>query len=59
VFTAIINNRLTKYADEYDLIKNNQAGFRKNHSTIDNLFVLHTLLDILGAQKKKTFLCIY
>ena len=55
LFTAILNNRLNKYVDEYEIIGNHQAGFRKNHSTIDNLFVLHCLLDMLGAQNKKLF----
>jgi hypothetical protein len=55
LFTAIINNRLTKFSDEFNIIKNNQAGFRKIHSTIDNLFVIQSLIDLLKLQKKKLF----
>jgi len=39
VFTSILNNRLTKYADLVDIIPNAQAGFRKGYSTTDNMFL--------------------
>jgi hypothetical protein len=55
LFTAILNNRLTKYTEENLIIKNCQAGFRKEHSTIDNLFVIQSLLDIFSSQKKKLY----
>ncbi len=29
LFTAVINNRLTKFAEENDVIRDSQAGFRK------------------------------
>lgn len=32
-----------------------QAGFRQNHSTIDNLFILQSLTDILRHNKKKMY----
>ena len=46
LFTAVLNNRLTEYLETYHLLNENQAGFRKNHSTIDHIFVLHTLADL-------------
>ena len=57
LFTAIINNRLNKYADEHNLINGEQAGFRKNHSTADNLFILKSLIDILQRSKRKLYCC--
>ena len=40
LFTSVLNNRLNKYADRINLINENQAGFRKNYSTIDHIFLL-------------------
>ena len=55
LFTAIINDRLKKYAEKYDLIGWTQSGFRKKYSTTDNLFILKSLMDIMQANKKKIF----
>ncbi|MES9881062.1 MAG: reverse transcriptase domain-containing protein [Sedimenticola sp.] len=54
-FTSVINNRLQAYAEKYNLISECQTGFRKGFSTADNIFVLHSLLEILRSHKKKLF----
>jgi hypothetical protein len=38
VFTSILNNRLNSFADEVNLSSPLQAGRRKMHSTLDNIF---------------------
>ena len=35
-FTTIINNRLSKYAETFNVLSECQAGFRKGYSTTDN-----------------------
>ena len=55
LFTSLLNNRLTMLSDELNIICENQAGFRKGYSTIDNIFVLNSLIDILKNKKKKLF----
>jgi hypothetical protein len=57
LFTSIINNRLNTFAEKSGLIKDVQAGFRKHHSTIDNLFILRSILDIVFSEKKKLICC--
>ena len=42
-FTRIINDRLTKYLGEHNIINNNQIGFRKGYRTSDHVFVLQSL----------------
>ena len=37
-FTAVLNNRLNKFADEVELISGAQAGFRSGFSTVDKNF---------------------
>ena len=41
LFTRVLNNRLTAWAEKYEVYIEAQAGFRKNYSTIDNLFNLN------------------
>lgn len=57
LFTLIINNRLKCYAEKYSILESCQAGFRKNHSTADNLFIIKCLIDIAKANKTKLFCC--
>ena len=52
LFTSILNERLMKLSDEVNLICENQAVFRKGYSTIDNVLVLHTLMDLFKQLKK-------
>ena len=44
IFTSIINNRLKVWCDTNEKIGEEQSGFRKDHSTIDSMFILHTLI---------------
>ena len=57
LFTSVINNRLKKYDEMSNVIEPCQAGFRKNHSTADNIFIIKTLIDIVKAKKSKLFGC--
>ena len=45
LFTRILNNRLTEWAEEYAIYIEAQAGFRANMSTTDNIYVLHGLIN--------------
>jgi hypothetical protein len=38
MFSAVLNNRLTKFSDAFELITIAQADFRKGFSTNDNIF---------------------
>ena len=44
LFTAILNKRLTFYAETIMLLNEAQTGFRKGYSTSDNIFVLSSLI---------------
>ena len=57
LFTLVINNRLKKFAETYDVIDSCQAGFRENYSTSDNLFIIKSLVDIAQANKTKLYCC--
>ena len=55
LITSIINNRLTNYTDRYDIITDSQTGFWHGFSTLDNLFVINSLIDMAKAKSKKNF----
>ena len=44
IFTFILNRRLKLWSEANDVIGNEQAGFRKQHTTIDQMFCLYTLI---------------
>ena len=45
LFSRILNNRLTDWAEEYHIYVEAQPGLRKNMGTIDNIFVLHSVIN--------------
>ena len=55
LFTSVLNERLTKFVEHYTIMEENQAGFRKGHSTSDHIFVLNTLTELFRSQKHKLF----
>ena len=55
LFTSIINSRLTFFANESSLLSFNQAGFRRGHSTTDNIFILHALISLYQTFGKNYF----
>ena len=58
LLTSVLNARLNKFLDENNILNENQAGFRKHHSTSDHIFTLHSIIEILRHHKKKIF-CTY
>jgi hypothetical protein len=58
LFTAILNERLNKFSDDFFYISNeNQTGFRKGYSTLDNSSIVHSIFEILKKKKKKMYCC--
>ena len=55
LFNSILNERLQQYAEEHDLINDCQAGFRKGYSTVDNIFILHSLIELVCKSKRKLY----
>ena len=44
LFSRVINNRLSDWAEEYYILIKAQAGFRPGMGTVDDIFVLHGLI---------------
>ena len=60
LFCHIINNRICSDLENRAFLKQEQAGFRKNHRTSDHIFVLRTIIDkyVLNAKNgSKLYAC--
>ncbi|XP_046562130.1 uncharacterized protein LOC124271104 [Haliotis rubra] len=44
VFTKTLNNGLSNWCDSEDKLYEDEAGYRKGHRTMDNMFVLQSLV---------------
>ena len=45
LYCSVLNNRLSKWAEENAKIVNQQNGFRKGHNTIDHLASLTNIIE--------------
>ena len=57
LFTSILNNRLLQWDKEHNIITDAQFGFKPGVSTIDAIFVLHSLVRRTLKRKKKLYCC--
>jgi hypothetical protein len=55
LFTMILDKRLSKWVEQLGLHAKGQTGFRKNYCTIDQLFILQTLIKQNKAKKKPLY----
>ena len=55
LFTAVLLTRLNAFSEKFSILNENQSGFRKGYSTIDNIFVLYAFFELLKLKKKKLF----
>ena len=46
LYNSIINTRLVKFLEEYNIFSDEQNGFRKARYCVDHLYVLTTILQI-------------
>jgi hypothetical protein len=58
LFTKILQYRISSYLEENNLIEDNQAGFRQDYRTTDQIFILKTRLNkYLHKLNKPIFVC--
>ena len=44
LYVSVLNKRLTFFSNVFDTISECQAGFRSEYSTIDNAFILKSII---------------
>ena len=57
VFSNLINDRLTRFVNENNIIGPEQAGFRSGLSTLDHIVSLKTLIDIYLNKHIRLYCC--
>lgn len=57
LYACVLNNRITKWAESNNIRAIGQAGFRDDHRTVDQLFVINAIKDTYKAKKKSLFCC--
>ena len=50
-FTSIRTQRVDKWSEFNNFLSDSQFGFRKGLSTVDSVFVLHNLIQVLSTIK--------
>ena len=59
IFMHILSSRLSNCCEHYHVIDESQAGFRKGYSTVDNIFILTSLIQKYLSKKRDRFFCIF
>ena len=54
LYSYIINERLSRWAEDSDVLGEIQAGFRKDHSTTDYIFTLFSMIQRHVLRNKKS-----
>ncbi len=57
LFAMILDKRLSEWAEQHGLHAKSQAGFHKDYRTIDQLFILRTLIEQNKAKQKPLYCC--
>lgn len=56
LFFHIVNNRLMEWLEDSKLIGEEQAGFRRGYSTMDNIFTVHCIVERYLFRRKKVYM---
>ena len=59
IFTKLLNKRLVKWADDNNKLSDEQAGFRKGKSTIDQIFIFQSIISKYLSKKRGRFYTVY
>ena len=57
LYCSVINDRLTAWAENNELLCDEQNGFRKGRGCVDHLASLNSLISTRKQQRKSTFAC--
>ena len=59
IFTHILNKRLVLWAESSNIIVEEQSGFRKSRSTVDNIFIFNTVITKYLKRSRGRLYCVY
>ena len=59
IFTKVLNARLNEWTKRNNIISDHQAGFREGYCTIDNIFIIRTIIDRALLKKRGKLYCCF
>ena len=57
LFNSILQNRLSLFVQQKNIINEEQIGFQKGCRTSDHMFILNSIIDLYRKNKRKLFIC--
>ncbi|KAL4219933.1 hypothetical protein ACF0H5_020345 [Mactra antiquata] len=57
IFTGVLNQRLSDWAEKNEILTDAQFGFRKGRSTTDAAFILHSVINKILSEKQRLYCC--
>lgn len=58
IYCNVLNNRLSEWVNDNDLLSDKQNGFRKGRSTVDHISTLTSIIETRKLQKKSSFVAL-
>ena len=58
IFSLTLRNRINKWCESETIYSESQFGFRDNHSTVDCIFILHSIIQKVLISKSKLY-CVF
>lgn len=55
IYSKILVSRITRWSEKHKKVIDNQFGFQKNKSTIDCIFILHSMISKTISSKRKLY----
>ena len=59
IFTKVLNNRLVMWGNVYSKFYEEQAGFREKYCTVDQIFLLNSVVQKYLSRPKGRFYCAF
>ena len=59
VFANILNTRLCQWSNKHKFVDEAQAGFRAGYSAVDNVFILHAMIQKYLSKRKGRFYVLF
>lgn len=59
IFMGLLNDRISNWVNDNKIITEFQAGFRKQYSTVDNIFNLSCMVNLRIAEKNQKLYCFF
>jgi hypothetical protein len=57
IYATVLNNRLTKWLEDHNVLSESQNGYRRDRSCLDHLYTLTSMIQARKSKHQSTFVC--